>query len=519
MEDQKRYKAALYLRVSKEDNDKKYQTEKYCSNSIENQQRFLLEHLGHMPEVTVCGSYIDDGYSGVSFEERPGFLRMWQDIKNGRINMVAVKDLSRFGREHIETDTYIQKIFPSLGVRFVAVGDSYDSLYAKEGERNLLIPIKNFINDNYARDISMKIRSAQEAMRRAGIYAGAYAPYGYQKETGRLFPDCISAAVVRLIFLKKLEGDSAGRIAEQLNAWGIPSPAEYRRENGSAYYTGFQCREIAQWSGMSVAGILKNRVYTGVLEQGKRTQISYKVKKVVALPKEKWSVTEGTHEAIISKQEFELVQRLSLLDTRRAPGQEGLYLFSGLLFCGDCKSQMTRRAGCSKGKVKEKKCGCYLCSGYNKGTGCTRHAVSEKLLFDIVWAVLQSYEKQFKAISEEQYFQKETPPKYGIEWEKLIQSNQKRAEKYIRRLGQLEEDLRDDFLAYEEYKQYREVYQTRQKEMEKAVLFCREEQRKRNEERKGIAFEPDRLLLVLLIERIEVYEGKHIRIRFGFLDG
>jgi len=512
MEGRKPYKAALYLRVSKEDKDKKYQTETFFSNSIENQKRFLLEYLKYMPEVTVYDSYIDDGYSGILFEKRPGFLRMWKDIENGKVNMVVVKDLSRFGREHIETDTYIQKIFPSLGVRFLAVGDSYDSLYAKEGERNLLIPVKNFINDYYARDISMKIRSSQEAMRKAGIYAGAYAPYGYKKENGKLVLDCKSAKIVRLIFLKKLEGDSAGRIAKQLNTWGISSPAEYKRENGSAYYTGFQCYEIAKWSGMSVAKILKNRVYTGVLEQGKRTQISYKVKKVISLPEEKWSIVEGTHRAIISKQEFELVQRLSLLDMRKAPKQNGLYLFSGLLFCGDCKTMMTRRAG----RLKEKKDGCYLCSAYNKGRGCTRHAIPEKLLFQIIESLLQRYTKQFEQIRQEICFQEKMSSEYRVIWQDLIENHQKNIEKCLLRLKQIEEDFHNHLLTYEEYEQYKKVYQTRRTELEKAILLCQKEQERKKSAEKNIKFIPDRLLVILLMERIEVYDGKHIKIRFAF---
>ena len=253
------YRAALYLRVSKED-------EGSFRNSIENQKQFLLEYLKNMPDVSVYDCYTDNGYSGLVFEERPEFLRMWEDIISHKVNMVAVKDLSRFGREHIKTDTYIQKIFPSLGVRFLAAADAYDSLFAKEGEQNLLLPIKNFINDQYARDISIKIRSSQEAMRRAGICAKAYVPYGYQKKQGKLYPDLESARVVRLIFLLKLEGESANRIAKRLNTWGISSPAEFRRERGSSYYTGFQEQEVAKWSGGSIDRILKDCVYTGVLE-------------------------------------------------------------------------------------------------------------------------------------------------------------------------------------------------------------------------------------------------------------
>lgn len=425
--------------------------------------------------------------------------------------MVVVKDLSRFGREHIKTDAYIRNIFPSLKVRFLAVADSYDSLYANEGERHLLIPVKNFINDHYARDISIKIRSSQEAMRREGICAGAYVPYGYQKKQGRLYPDAESAVVVKLIFLLKLEGESAGGIAKRLHSWGISSPAELRRERGSAYYTGFQVNHVAEWSGVSVDRILKDRVYTGTLEQGKRMRISYKVRTVVSVPKERWSVAEKVHHAIISEREYELVQQLSLLDMRRAPKQEKVYLFSGLLFCGDCGRMMTRRTRDSKGKKE----GDYLCSNYNKGGNCTRHAISEKIVLEIVWELVQRYWERDKLILEEmqQKYQSRRKREKSI-WDIFLQKNLERQKRYQKRIEQVNEDFSKGMIGKQEYEQYRSVYQKEQKRMEEAVLFCKEEKNRREECEKRE--EMERLFVVLLVERMEVYEGKKVVVWFWF---
>ena len=501
MKKQTTYRAALYLRVSKEENTS-------FRNSIENQKQFLVEYLKNMPDVSIYDCYADNGYSGLIFEERPGFLRMWEDIISHKVNMVVVKDLSRFGREHIKTDTYIQKIFPSLGVRFLAAADSYDSLFAKEGEQNLLLPVKNFINDQYARDISIKIRSSQEAMRRTGICAKAYVSYGYQKKQGRLYPDLESARVVRLIFLLKLEGKSANEIAKQLNIWGISSPAEFRREQGHPYYTGFQEQEIARWSGRSVDRILKDSVYTGVLEQGKRKRISYKVQKVVWTKKEEWSVVKGTHTAIISKATYQLVQQISLLDLRRASGQSEPYLFSGLLFCKDCGRAMIRRNGSLKGST-------YLCSSYQKGLGCSRHAVLEIQIFQIVLSILEPYQSQFLAAEKTMQEKAQKRRKNKI-WNIFIEKNLEKIERYKRRMEQAKEDFLQGKLQQSDYMQYQDIYLKEQEYLKQANFLCEQEKRKREIENQRSKAIPDRLWVVLLIDKIEIFQKKKIRISFRF---
>ncbi len=201
----KSYMAAVYLRLSKEDEDLSLRSDKTESNSIANQKALILKELNSMPDVTLYDIYIDDGYTGLNFD-RPEFRRMCNDIYDGNVNMVIVKDLSRLGRDYIDSGRYVQKIFPFLKVRFVSVLDQFDSLTASQSDVHLLIPVKNFVNDNYSRDISGKVRSHQKVMRENGLYTGAYVAYGYKKsesDKNRIVPDEYAANIVRRIFAWK----------------------------------------------------------------------------------------------------------------------------------------------------------------------------------------------------------------------------------------------------------------------------------------------------------------------------
>ena len=324
------YMAAVYLRLSKEDEDLREAKGKKESNSIANQKALILKTIESMPDVTLYDIYIDDGFTGLNFE-RPNFQRMCQDIYSGKVNMVIVKDLSRLGRDYIDSGRYVKKIFPSYHVRFVSVLDHFDSLTASQSDINLLIPVKNFVNDNYSRDISGKVRSHQEVMRENGLYIGSYVAYGYKKlETDRnkIIPDEYAADIVRKIFEWKLKGLSSGAIAEKLNGLGVAAPSEYKRQLGGNYKCGFQKNAKAKWSAVTITRILKNKIYIGVLEQGKREKVNYKLDKVVEKPENEWAVKENTHEAIISRADFENVAKLLNLDTRKSPEEETLSLLS-----------------------------------------------------------------------------------------------------------------------------------------------------------------------------------------------
>lgn len=376
------YCAALYLRLSRDDavdeNGGKRE-----SDSIRNQREFLTDFVEQQKDIRIFDFYTDDGYSGINFE-RPGFIRMTRDIRSGKVNCVIVKDLSRFGRDYIETGRWIQRIYPSLQVRFIAVTDHYDSNTADVMEKALLIPVKNFLNDSYCRDISVKIRSHQQIKREKGEYLGAYAPYGYQKAAGdrnRLVPDEYASAVVRNIFFWKLEGFSLPAIADRLNTGKIPPPGEYKRFLDENYHSGFRQSSDPKWSAAQVKRILTNEIYTGTMVQGKQERISYKIEKRRDKPEREWIKVKDTHEAIVSPALFFTVRRLMRYDGRASRDTGKAHFFCGILFCGDCRTPMVRRINhCKEGDRVF-----YICQKKNTQAGCTRHSIPEEVLKKIVF--------------------------------------------------------------------------------------------------------------------------------------
>lgn len=273
------YRCAVYLRLSRSDGDQQE------SNSIKNQRALLNDYLGKHPELHKVDEYVDDGYSGTNFE-RPDFKRMIQDIENRKINCIIVKDLSRFGRNYIETGRYLERIFPFMGVRFIAINDHYDSAEENDDKGRILIPFNNLINDTYCRDISMRVRSHLDVKRKEGQFIGSFAGYGYQKDPkdkNHLIIDEYAAGIVQEIFKQKLNGMSSQRIASHLNELGVLPPNEYKRANGFNYTCGFQAGLNQKWTVVSVNRILKNESYTGTLIQGKRRKINYKVKRAMML--------------------------------------------------------------------------------------------------------------------------------------------------------------------------------------------------------------------------------------------
>ena len=214
MKENKIYKAAIYVRLSKEDGDVS-DVSKAESNSISNQKELIREFLKNKEDIAVVSERVDDGYSGVNFE-RPAFQLMLEDIKQGKVDCVVVKDLSRFGRNYIESGRYIEKIFPMLGVRFIAINDNYDSLIGKSQTDEIVIPFKNLINDAYCRDISIKIRSHLDVKRRKGEFIGSFTVYGYKKDEqdhNHIVIDEYASGIVEKIFIWKIEGMSQQGIA------------------------------------------------------------------------------------------------------------------------------------------------------------------------------------------------------------------------------------------------------------------------------------------------------------------
>lgn len=379
-----RFYAAMYLRLSRDDTasgssakDSRGQASvKTESESIGNQRELIRAYIHEQQDIELYDIYVDDGFSGSNFD-RPEFKRMMSDIEAGRVNCVIVKDLSRFGRDYIESGRYIQKTFPALGVRFIALTDNYDSFSADMGTGSIVLPVKNFINDSYCRDISTKVKSGLEAKRRNGECISPFAVYGYRKDEtdkNHLVVDEYAAGIVRHIFEWKIAGMAVSAIAEKLNGLGILSPKEYKKSLGLKYNGGFKGTGKSLWGNASVKRILTNATYLGHLQQGKTQKINYKIKKIVEKPKEEWVCVENTHEALVTEDDFQIVQNLLKSDSRQGPGMEKSGLFAGLLFCGDCREQMVRRMVRYRGKEKVY----YICSTKNRGDGCSRHSIEEE---------------------------------------------------------------------------------------------------------------------------------------------
>lgn len=317
------YRCYAYGRLSRKDQKTRQDSDE--SNSIKNQRDLIHEYIGRHPDLELCMEGYDDNYSGTNFD-RPHFQEMMRAIEEGKIDCIVVKDLSRFGREHVDVGKYLRQ-FTSQNIRFIAILDIYDNTKETSSD-HLVVSMKNLFNDNYCRDTSIKIRSHLDVRRRNGKFIGSFAAYGYRKDPedkNHLLIDDEAAAVVQDIFAWKIDGMSNQAIADQLNQLGILSPMEYKQAKGVNYGSGYKVHAKALWSSVTVRRILTSVVYLGIMEQGKRTTPNYKVKREIQRPQEEWMRVEGTHDPIVSKEDFNLVARLLMLDTRATPGGKTVY--------------------------------------------------------------------------------------------------------------------------------------------------------------------------------------------------
>lgn len=517
------YNADAYLRLSREDGDKEE------SDSIVNQKALIKDFLKSNPDIHLFEEKVDDGYTGVNFE-RPAFQSMMEDIKSGKVNCVIVKDLSRFGRNYIEAGRYIERIFPFLGVRFIAINDNVDSARIGNQSDDMLVSFKNLINDAYCRDISVKIRSHLEIKRKKGDYLGAFAPYGYMKSPenkNQLIIDEKAASIIRDIFKWKIEGMSSLRIANKLNELGIIPPIEYKKNAGEKYRSGFKTKANGTWSTNSITHILKNEIYTGVLLQGRTTTPNYKIKKRIYKNEEDWIRIENSHEPIITRETFHMVQNLLKLDTRVSPAEEGLYLFSGIVKCGWCGSNMTRKTVPSDKKKYE-----YLVCVENKNHKSCKNNKNlpiekfEKVILDTINFHIQKVielESMLKLI--------ETIPYRGYKVERMDvevldkKAEIKKAQNYM--LG-LYEDYKDKFISESEYNELKGHYAMHIRELEMDIQNLETEKEeiagkkldtmgwvKNFTEKKGFG-KLTRGLLLELVEEILVYDKKRIEVVFKF---
>jgi DNA invertase Pin-like site-specific DNA recombinase len=521
------YRAAIYVRLSKEDGDS-FSIGKNESDSITNQKLLIQTHLAKMPDIEVVATFEDDGFTGTNFD-RPGFQKLVEAIKQKTVDCVVVKDFSRLGREYLEAGNYIEKVFPALGVRFISINDDYDSLYPRGQTDSLIVPFKNLLNEQYSRDTSTKVRSALAVKRQQGLFVSSFAVFGYQRDPedkNHLIIDEYAAGIVEDIFKMKMEGYSFGGIAKKLTERKVPTPADYKRECGSRYHSGFKVVVSSEWSAVAVKRILTNEVYCGHMIQGKRRKVSYKVKAQEYLDKEQWQRVENTHEAIISPVLFHEVQRLLREDTR-VGGDNHVYPLAGKVYCADCRANMIRKMVPSGGK----KYFYYVCgnNAMNR-TWCSSHSINADKLEAAVLATLQAQiatildmDKALRKIDRLGWEQREVQ-KLNAQLDALdaeIQQNQElRMSVY--------EDLKSGFIQREEYETLRNGFAVNIENAKKASTEIRGEL---NAIVSGLSGQQEFLsmfrkyknikklnrgIVVALVERVIVEDKNHVEVELRY---
>lgn len=378
------YNAGAYTRLSSDDRKKR-------GDSLETQRDIIENFAAVSTDIRIVEVYSDNNATGTNFD-RPGFQRMLADAMSGRINCIIVKDLSRFGRNAIDSGFYIEKYLPSLGVRFIAVTDQFDS---NDGDGGIILPLKNLISESYALDISRKCKSVQRQNIRDGRFVGRMAPYGYDKDPEdcrHLVVDPDAAAVVRRIFDWAVQGMGGGEILRTLNEEGVLPPSRYKWEKG--LITNKKLVGKPYWQKRTIAGILCDRVYVGDMVQGKTRTINHKE---VAVDPSEWICVEDTHEAIITRAQFGAVQELTRQASerdkavRRDAVSYSPHVFKGKIFCAHCGHPMHRH--------RQNKDGIYWfrCESQwkYKGTACVQVSVKEA---EVKTEILATLHKQAEAI-------------------------------------------------------------------------------------------------------------------------
>lgn len=510
----KDYHAALYIRLSKEDENEG------PSGSVTNQQS-LLHAFVREHRLDVYDTYIDDGWSGTSFD-RPGFQRMLRDIEAGKVNMVITKDLSRLGRDYIMTGHYMERYFPEKRVRYISLLDGVDT--GIESSANDITPFRAIMNDMYAKDISKKIKSVKHDKQRKGEFIGGKPMYGYRmhpSEKNRIVIDEDAAPVVRRIFAMALAGTSCRQIAVRLNEEGVLSPAAYAGLTLSCHgpYSG-------QWSSERITAMLKNETYIGNMVQGRTARISYKTKKCLRRQPEQWVVVEHTHEPLIDPETFRKVQ-LMVNSRRNTRSRTYDFLLKGLIFCHECGyplAVMNRRNAAGEDRLF------FVCRTYQRFTKagvCSCHSIKEQTVTE---AVIERTREVCEAYLNPERLRPIAAAAVAASGrvdgrEEELSALHARIDSMTAHLDRMYMDRLNGLLAdvdferlYRRIKAERTALEEKLRELEaqkKTPVPIEDRARELVQQFLHCAF-TSRELLVSLIERIELTESKEIIIRFRF---
>ncbi len=520
MKKQLLFNVAEYIRLSREDGDKAE------SDSIGNQRKLIADYLKDKDDFVLYDTYVDDGFTGTNFK-RPAFMRMIEDIEAGNVNCVIVKDLSRFGRDYIDTGKYLERYFPDHDIRFISITDNIDSM---KQAYDMLLPIKNIFNEQYARDISKKVRSSMKAKQKAGEFIGAFTSYGYKKsptDKNKLVIDKYAAGVVRRIFRMYISGLGKSSIASALNKEGIVCPSEYKKMNGENYRNSHKLESTSYWTYSTINRLLQNEMYVGNMVQGRKTQRMRG--KQYATDKDDWIIVKGTHEAIIDEDTWNKAQDLLKRRTRDLDLNTNMSIFAGFIKCGDCGRSLVKKVGTpghGEGIINYY-CGTYVRSGRQY---CTPHPmphlVLEKIILDDLKTIIQSVD-DLREVVREIYAAIGAAKRVTVDEKNWLNTELEKVRKLKKAIYA---DYREGLISKEEYVTYRQDHLKKEEQLEKQLKSLEERQEletntdifetpwiKRLVELRSIE-KLDRDIVVEILHEIKVYEDHKIEITYNFSD-
>ena len=543
------YRAGIYARLSSDQDKKPLKGNKGLKNEsvdvqIEIAKKFVEDwNISHADRIEVAECYIDLGKTGTNFD-RDAFKRLMQDVRMGDIDCVIVKDLSRFGRNYLEAGNYIEKIFPFLGVRFIAVADGYDTGADGNDLRQMVSEIKNLVNDMYAKDFSIKARASLAQRRQEGSYVGGPPPYGYisvwEGKLRRLIPDENTAEIVRFVYDKFIQTQSYTAVADELNTRRVNPPAVYHK-TGEVY-----CLPGAAYKGWDKSGverIIKSETYTGKLVQGKTSITARNERNRIHKLEDDWVVKDEAHEPLVGTETAEESARVrrklrEQTESHKHPTAGcpiGENIFDRVLYCGVCGRKMTRHSYVKRYEDgTRKRMGGYFClnGGSTKTDACpSSNRISNIQLTNILFSL---FEIEFAENLKKQKTYVETA-------REIVRQKKAELERSLRSAAhtkeRLEREESDKYMAYhsgrlsqKEYVAYKMQKEDRVRELEKQESQFREQAS--NLERDGEIYlkavralvklkneqVPTKELIETLIEKIYVYPGKRVEVLFTYSD-
>ena len=523
------YRAGLYARISVETERKRE------ADTIGNQLQLLKDYVSEHSDLTVFDIYSDDDISGTDFI-RPEFSRMMNDLRDGKIDCIIVKDLSRLGRNYLESGEYIEMVFPFFRCRFISVTDRFDTKYQ---QADISVQLKNMANEMYAKDISRKICSTMRTIQDQGKFAGSRAPYGYRLDPAdkhHLIIDEETAPIVKQLFELLAEGNTVHFVATTMNANGIPSPGRLLYERGIASTDHFK---NSKWYMQTVRRILQDEIYLGWMVSGKfrSTYHSTGKKGSQPVPREEWIVTKGTHEPIVTEELFNKVQEY-FVRMKEEHGQTAVYnskskkasIFKGHLRCGECGQAMFLRNKHSHGKVTAWYY-CALHENYNSSY-CVKKAVKKQDVEDIALKLIRTQIKLFTDAREMIIAlnkKESSKTKYRI-YSDQIRNVKKQIEKYMSLKASLYEDFANGVLSQSDYLSMGQEYAQKADELRIFLAELEKEAQKYSQtyamngswaqiiEQYQNAETLTEEMIDAFIDEMILYNNGHVEVKFRFKD-